>query len=102
MKHKFQPDFPDSPERELFIWAVLCNRRELAKLFWRNSKDHIGTKVHYCPTRNSFCVHCVQFGVALFVTGGALMASALLKALSWEADKQEEVDLSLDLNAHAK
>ncbi len=30
------------------------------------------------------------------------MASALLKALSWEADKQEEVDLSLDLNAHAK
>ena len=38
----FVPDFPDSPEKELFVLAVLFNRRELAKLFWRLSKDHIG------------------------------------------------------------
>ena len=41
-KQGFIPDFPDSPEKELFVWAVLFNRRELAKLFWRMSKDHIG------------------------------------------------------------
>ncbi len=39
---RFSPDFPDSPERELFLWAVLFNRQELANIFWRMGKDHIG------------------------------------------------------------
>ena len=38
---KWIPDFKN-PERELFLWAVLLNRRELAQLFWRAGKDHIG------------------------------------------------------------
>lgn len=35
-----------SPERELFIWALLLNRMELAKLFWRIGKDQLG---EICP-----------------------------------------------------
>ena len=30
--------------KELFLWAVLLNRRELALIFWKNGKDHIGKK----------------------------------------------------------
>lgn len=32
----------DNPERELFLWAVLLNRQELAEFFWNKGKDHIG------------------------------------------------------------
>lgn len=38
---KVMADFTN-PERELFMWAVLFNRRELAELFWKAGKDHIG------------------------------------------------------------
>ena len=30
------------PERELFLWALLLNRRQLAMLFWKLGQDHIG------------------------------------------------------------
>ncbi len=40
--------------------------------------------------------------VLLCSAGGALMGSAILKALCDEADKQEEVDLSQDLSLHAQ
>ena len=40
-KQARQADFAQ-PERDLFLWAVLLNRRDLAKLFWKASKDHIG------------------------------------------------------------
>ena len=36
-----QCDF-DNPAKELFFWAVLFNRRELAYLFWKSGKDQIG------------------------------------------------------------
>ena len=32
----------DNPEKELFIWAILLNRRELAHLFWKMGKDQVG------------------------------------------------------------
>ncbi|XP_076459392.1 transient receptor potential cation channel subfamily M member-like 2 [Babylonia areolata] len=62
------------PERELFIWAVLFNRRELSHLFWRSGKDHLG---------------------------GALFASALLYRMSLQADKEEEAELCVDMAAHS-
>ncbi|XP_076450410.1 transient receptor potential cation channel subfamily M member-like 2 [Babylonia areolata] len=62
------------PERELFIWAVLFNRRQLTHLFWRTGKDHLG---------------------------GALFASALLYRLSQVADDEEEAELSRDMSLHS-
>lgn len=32
----------ESPERDLFIWAILFNRKEVAMLFWRAGQDPIG------------------------------------------------------------
>ena len=29
------------PERELLIWALLLNRKELAMIFWKLGQDHI-------------------------------------------------------------
>jgi hypothetical protein len=26
----------------LFLWSLLLNRMDMATLFWRNGKDHIG------------------------------------------------------------
>ena len=42
------------------------------------------------------------FYMSDYLAGGALMASALLKALAEEAEREEEVDLSQDLSAHAQ
>lgn len=42
-KLKFQDHFDfDHPERELFLWAILFNRRDLTHLFWRIGRDHLG------------------------------------------------------------
>lgn len=30
------------PAQHLFMWAVLFNRMDLAKMFWKLSDDHIG------------------------------------------------------------
>ena len=38
----------------------------------------------------------------VLLKGGALVASALLKALAKEASKEEEIDLSQDLATHAQ
>ncbi|XP_064608301.1 transient receptor potential cation channel subfamily M member 2-like [Liolophura sinensis] len=64
----------EHPERELFLWALLLNRREMAKFFWRTGKDHIG---------------------------GAIVASTLLKSLSVVAADEEEAELSETLVEHA-
>ncbi|CAD5116686.1 DgyrCDS5550 [Dimorphilus gyrociliatus] len=64
----------ENAERELFLWAVALNRRTLALLFWRIGRDHIGA---------------------------ALTAASILKSLSEEANKEEELDLSTDLMNHA-
>jgi hypothetical protein len=32
----------ENPQRELFLWAVLLNRKELALLFWKSGVDQIG------------------------------------------------------------
>jgi hypothetical protein len=60
----------DNPERELFFWALLFGRKELAMLFWRLGRDHIG---------------------------GALTASRLWKSLAVAADREEELDLGQEL-----
>ncbi|XP_013384358.1 transient receptor potential cation channel subfamily M member 2 isoform X1 [Lingula anatina] len=63
----------ERPEKHLMLWAVLLNRKELAKLFWKMGKDHIGA---------------------------ALFASAILKRMSKDAAGDEEVDLAEDLKNH--
>ncbi|XP_074649507.1 transient receptor potential cation channel subfamily M member-like 2 isoform X2 [Tubulanus polymorphus] len=73
-RHKTLCSFA-SPEKELFIWAVLLNRMELAKLFWRMGQDHIGT---------------------------TLIAATILKRLSDKAADAEEIDLSLQLEKNSK
>lgn len=40
------------------------------------------------------CIFCI-------LPGGALIASALLKALAAEAEKEVEIDLATDLEEHA-
>ena len=35
-------DFDKFPERELFYWAILFNRKELAKMFWKGGQDQLG------------------------------------------------------------
>ncbi|KAH3872329.1 hypothetical protein DPMN_035544, partial [Dreissena polymorpha] len=60
--------------KELFIFAILLNRRELGKLMWHSGQDQIGS---------------------------ALIACAILKALAQIADAEEELELSLDLLDHA-
>jgi hypothetical protein len=60
----------DNPERELFVWALLFSRKDLAMLFWRMGRDHIG---------------------------GALTASRLWNNLAVAADREEELDLGQEL-----
>ncbi|XP_070180365.1 transient receptor potential cation channel subfamily M member 5-like [Littorina saxatilis] len=63
------------PDRALFLWAILFNRRQLAYFFWKRGKDQLG---------------------------GALCASALLRGLSDIAESNETGDLSGGLMKHAK
>ncbi|WAQ96697.1 TMP2L-like protein [Mya arenaria] len=67
-------DFTDSTH-ELFIFAILLNRRELGKMMWKVGQDQLGA---------------------------ALVACAILKGLSKVADDEEELELSIDLLDHAK
>ncbi|KAL3836664.1 hypothetical protein ACJMK2_022086 [Sinanodonta woodiana] len=66
---KKDPDF-DDPAQELFIWSVLTTRQEMAKLFWLHGKDAIA---------------------------GALVANALLHALS---DRTDDTELLIQIKAH--
>ncbi|XP_052778337.1 transient receptor potential cation channel subfamily M member 2-like isoform X2 [Mya arenaria] len=66
-------DFTDSTH-ELFIFAILLNRRELGKMMWKVGQDQLGA---------------------------ALVACAILKGLSKVADDEEELELSIDLLDHA-
>ncbi|ESO89164.1 hypothetical protein LOTGIDRAFT_229069 [Lottia gigantea] len=73
-KPKDSHDF-ENPARELFIWAILFNRRSMAHLFWKLGQDQIGA---------------------------AVVASSLLKAMAEVAEHEEELELSADLNEHAE
>ncbi|CAL1535900.1 unnamed protein product [Lymnaea stagnalis] len=72
MKENF--DF-ENPERDLFIFAILFNRRQMADMFLKQGIDHIGT---------------------------ALLGSSLLRALSNRADMDDETSTSLDLSQHSQ
>ena len=63
------------PHRELFLWALLLNRKEIALIFWKAGVDHIG---------------------------GALVAASLLSSLAIAAEQDEELDLAEQLNANAR
>ncbi|XP_048256759.1 transient receptor potential cation channel subfamily M member 2-like isoform X1 [Haliotis rufescens] len=63
-----------NPEKHLFLWAILFNRRQMAHLFWKLGKDHL--------------------------TSG-LVASSLLKTMSDVAEDDEELEMSADLLDHA-
>lgn len=67
-------DFKEMAERELFLWAILFNRRELGKMMWRAGQDQLAA---------------------------ALVACAILKCLAAVADDDEELELSQDLLDHA-
>lgn len=71
-RHEY--DFNQYPERELFLFAILLNRRDLAKMMWKSGEDQIGA---------------------------ALVACSLLKSLAEIADDDEELELSQDLTDHA-
>ncbi|KAK7091956.1 hypothetical protein V1264_009572 [Littorina saxatilis] len=62
------------PERELFLWSILFNRRDLAQIVWKDGLDHIG---------------------------GALCARALLKEMSVIAEEMEMAEFSEDLAKHS-
>ena len=64
-----------NPERELFVWALLFGRKDLAMLFWRMGRDHIG---------------------------GALIASRLWKNLAGVAEGEEELDLGQELEDNSR
>ncbi|XP_063412344.1 transient receptor potential cation channel subfamily M member 1-like [Mytilus trossulus] len=40
-KEEHRPFTSKDPFKELFIWAVLMNRKEMAKLFWKKDRDFI-------------------------------------------------------------
>ncbi|XP_077980495.1 transient receptor potential cation channel subfamily M member-like 2 [Glandiceps talaboti] len=65
----------ECPDQHLFLWAVLLNRREMAKVFWK--RLNIGN------------------------IGAALIAGRILKALSLHAEIEEELTLYFDLVKHA-
>ncbi|XP_070581222.1 transient receptor potential cation channel subfamily M member-like 2 isoform X2 [Ptychodera flava] len=64
----------DYPEQELYMWAILLNRRNMARLFWQSSSTHIG---------------------------GALVAAKILRKMSKIAEAEEELELNQDLINHS-
>ena len=64
-----------NPNRELFLWALLFSNKELAMLFWRLGKDHIG---------------------------GALTGSLIWKSLADIANDVEELDLGNELSENSR
>ncbi|XP_078671110.1 transient receptor potential cation channel subfamily M member-like 2 isoform X2 [Branchiostoma floridae x Branchiostoma belcheri] len=69
------PDATDGPETDLFLWAVLTNKKDMARLFWRMGSDHIAA---------------------------ALSASKILMSLADLAKKEEQLVLYQDLMEHAR
>ena len=68
-------DEVNCPERALFLWALLFNRKELSLIFWKVGKDHIG---------------------------GALTAAMIMKSLAKVANSEEELDLAHELLKNAE
>ncbi|KAI8499390.1 Transient receptor putative cation channel sub M member 2 [Branchiostoma belcheri] len=69
------PDTTDGPETDLFLWAVLTNKKDMARLFWRMGSDHIAA---------------------------ALSASKILMSLADLAKNEEQLVLYQDLMEHAR
>ncbi|KAK3595123.1 hypothetical protein CHS0354_002376 [Potamilus streckersoni] len=76
-KNKAEEDTGDfeQPEKELFLWAILFNREDMARMLWKKSINHIA---------------------------GALVACALLKRLASKADDNEELELKAKLLEHSE
>lgn len=72
--HKYDP-LP-TPYRDVFIWAVLSNRQDMAKLMWSMGKEQIAS---------------------------ALMATRLIKSMAGKARADDTItDISAELLEHAK
>lgn len=70
-------DFEDSP-RELFLFAILLNRRELGKMMWKVGQDQLGT-----GCQKFFVVGTVIFYPANFGSKfGCFLKTMLCHALS--------------------
>ncbi|KAK3595125.1 hypothetical protein CHS0354_002378 [Potamilus streckersoni] len=63
------------PEKHFFLWAILFNKKEVAKLLWKMTKNQIA---------------------------GALVACALLKRLAVKAADDEELELSVNIQEHSQ
>jgi len=72
--HDSRVDF-EYPARDLLLWSLLLNRKKLAKIFWKLGQDHISS---------------------------ALTGSMLMKSLSDEATREEELDLAQELGNNAQ
>lgn len=65
-----------TPYLDVFLWAVLCNRKELSRVLWEAGRQPVA---------------------------GALMACKLLRALASKAHSDDTItDVSNDLNEHAQ
>ena len=74
-----------NPGRELFMWAILLNRKDLALIFWKACPDHIGMN-KYFTTRVSDagmrarCIKCSlnKRSLASLVSAQTIMRSRLV------------------------
>ena len=65
-----------TPYRDVFLWAVLCNRRELARVLWEAGREPVAA---------------------------ALMATRLLRSMADKSHSDDTItDISHDLKEHAK
>jgi transient receptor potential cation channel subfamily M protein 2 len=65
-----------TPYRDVFLWAVLSNRRDLARVLWEAGREPVAA---------------------------ALMASKLLRSMAAKAHTDDTItDISNDLKEHAK
>lgn len=65
-----------TPYRDVFLWSVLCNRRELARVLWEAGREPVAA---------------------------ALMASKLLRSMARKSHTDDTItDISKDLQEHAK
>jgi len=65
----------EQPGRELFIWAVLFSRVNIAMIFWKACHDQIGA---------------------------ALVANLMFKSMAHKAELSEKLQLAAELNDNAR
>ena len=57
-RKRYEYDFKNLAERELFLWAILFNRRELGKMMWRAGQDQLGNQDNKYDFKCVFVEYC--------------------------------------------